>query len=575
MNVLKRIREYTSRSEFRTRLVECLIDMCRTDTCPSADLRAMRQAEDRVFGIIVDQLNALGGLRGRVVKAPIPGEIEGHPSFSNPFYASTRPGGPRRDTAEVYQDRYNLLYLIDNERSRGGQGVAMNAHVDMVPPFFPPRLEGDQLFGRGTADDKGNAAAILGALSVLNTLVERDGLALKDKITAMFVIDEEMGGNGSLALCLDRGVMDRCDTMLVLECTGTRIHPANRGAVHLACRVELDERGLAERRLSTIESLVYAVLELEHEGDLIRQESNHPLFPHRPVQTCTGIIGEFGDHPSTLCGELTFRLTGLAGLTELAGRGSLKAVAAILRKGLSAYIARHGDKSRTRDPGTGKRKVHHHLSLTSTADGEVVIVVHGSSGHMGSLLKNDSALTKWAYMARELIESRLRGEVSFTMLLGKAGPSDPLVFEGAQGFLPTHGIREIMDRTTAALTRGVRRYLALLNADSERIACRVGFEKLHNDAFSSTVRPATMNRLTEAAVESGLLEQGEALLGWDVSCDARLFAAARSDLPVITCGVGSLEFAHSDKERIALPDLFRFIEFLTYFLVTETGSSLP
>ena len=82
-----------------------------------------------------------------------------------------------------------------------------------------------------------------------------------------------------------------------------------------------------------------------------------------------------------------------------------------------------------------------------------------------------------------------------------------------------------------------------------------------------------MERLREAAVETGLLQRDEPLLGWDVSCDARLFADERPGRSVITCGVGSLELAHSGKERIHLPELFRFIEFLTYFVLRETGSS--
>lgn len=564
--MLKKIREYVAQEGYRKRLLACLSEICRVDTSPHHDLEFMRRAEREVFGRIEEELRGLKHLQGSFQHSPVPAAIEAHPSFSNPFYAWKGASRERPSTAEVYRDRYNLLYRLDHEPSPGATAVALNAHIDVVPPFYGPTREGEYLYGRGTADDKGNAAAIIGTLQVLDHLAANHGLALRGTLTAMFVIDEEMGGNGSLALCLDPEIMRRAETMVVLECTGNRIHPANRGAVHLHCRVRLDPGRNRGGRISTIESLAYAVLELEREGDTIKKESDHPLFPHRPVQTCTGIIGPFGDHPSTLCGEMSFRLTGLPGGT------TLRELAGVLREGLAEYVARYGDKTRARDPASGRRKIDHHLSLRLDEGGAVSVTVHGAAGHMGSLPQNDSAIMKWAYMARKLVERKLSGELSFDMHLGELGPTDEVLFEGAQGFLPTHAIGEIMARATAALRRGVGAYLRVLRADPHAVSCEVGFDKLHNDAFASEIPRRTMNRLREAAAETGLLRREEPLLGWDVSCDARLFAAERPDRAVITCGIGSLEHAHSGKECIHVPELFRFIEFLTCFVLRETGS---
>src|SRR6185503_10385789 len=47
--------------------------------------------------------------------------------------------------------------------SRGGRGVTLSTHLDTVPPYVPPRLQGDRLAGRGAADAKGIAAAMLAA----------------------------------------------------------------------------------------------------------------------------------------------------------------------------------------------------------------------------------------------------------------------------------------------------------------------------------------------------------------------------------------------------------------------------
>jgi len=56
---------------------------------------------------------------------------------------------------EVTRGRSNIW------ASRSGGGVAFSTHLDTVPPFVPPRLEGSRLFGRGSADAKGIAAAML------------------------------------------------------------------------------------------------------------------------------------------------------------------------------------------------------------------------------------------------------------------------------------------------------------------------------------------------------------------------------------------------------------------------------
>ena len=178
-----------------------------------------------------------------------------------------------------------------------------------MPPHIPPSRSGDFLYRPGHADDKGNVAAIIGALQVLAELERRGIVRLKNKLTAMFVIDEETGGNGSLALAVDRELKARYDSILVLECTGNRLHPANRGAVFIKCEGRLaDAHDQSQVTPSLLEAFALAILALLDEGEAIRQESDHPLFPHRPVQTCTGILGPFGVHPSAICGEVGFEL---------------------------------------------------------------------------------------------------------------------------------------------------------------------------------------------------------------------------------------------------------------------------
>jgi acetylornithine deacetylase len=70
--------------------------------------------------------------------------------------------------------------------------VTFSTHLDTVPPFIPPRVCGDRLYGRGSCDAKGIAAAMLAAA---------DGLATsgEDRIGLLFLVGEEEGSDGARA----------------------------------------------------------------------------------------------------------------------------------------------------------------------------------------------------------------------------------------------------------------------------------------------------------------------------------------------------------------------------------------
>jgi acetylornithine deacetylase len=89
-------------------------------------------------------------------------------------------------TQEVSRGRANVW------ASRAGGGVTLSTHVDTVPPYLPPRLEGNRLYGRGSADAKGIAAAMLCA-------AERLAAAKETRIDLLFVVGEEKGSDGARA----------------------------------------------------------------------------------------------------------------------------------------------------------------------------------------------------------------------------------------------------------------------------------------------------------------------------------------------------------------------------------------
>ena len=75
--------------------------------------------------------------------------------------------------------------------SGGEVEVTLSTHLDTVPPYIPPRLEGDTLWGRGACDAKGIAASMI---------VAADRLRSRGVATALlFVIGEETSHDGAHA----------------------------------------------------------------------------------------------------------------------------------------------------------------------------------------------------------------------------------------------------------------------------------------------------------------------------------------------------------------------------------------
>ena len=69
--------------------------------------------------------------------------------------------------------------------------ATLSTHLDTVPPYVPPRVEGDTLFGRGACDAKGIAAAMVCA-----------GERLRERgvpVALLFVVGEETAHDGAHA----------------------------------------------------------------------------------------------------------------------------------------------------------------------------------------------------------------------------------------------------------------------------------------------------------------------------------------------------------------------------------------
>ena len=550
----------------RKAITDLLLEICRIDTTPNSDVNVMRAAESDVFDVLERELAELSFAQARSERRCIDPAIAGHPAFSLLHFTKTadRPG--RLTPEQAYAGRGNLVWVLPGcNAATNARGVAVNAHIDVVAPYFPPHLDKGIVYGRGACDDKGQVVAILAALRVLSEVLARNDRRFVNDIVAMFVIEEEPGGNGSLALAVDRKLKELYDSVLVMEAADNAIHPANRGAVWYRAELCLD-------RVSAFEMSAFVIEEMEKEGRAIKAESRHDLFPQRPVQTCHGVIGRYGEHPSRICGEVAFHIDCDA---DAAPRAE-PIVRDCLEAALAEYVAAYGDKTRAIDPATNRPKVERHYDLRPGRNG-FLVEVHGSTGHMGSILENDGAITKAACMLRSLARSTSRIEAlartGIHLRLADMEATASLVLEGGQGFVPTHDIEEIMSRMRRAAERGAEAYLRLIGRDEKgSAAVTVTYDKLHNAAFDGDPDSAPMRNAIAAAKSCGVWKD-RPVVGWNVSCDARLFATEYPGMPVLTAGPGSLAHAHSDEEQISIDELRQAVEFLAIYLLMQVETA--
>ena len=86
----------------------------------------------------------------------------------------------------VAGDRADLLATAGD-----GPYVTLSTHLDTVPPYIPPTRDGERIYGRGSCDAKGIAAAMVCAAERLR----RDGVP----VALLFVVGEETAHDGAHA----------------------------------------------------------------------------------------------------------------------------------------------------------------------------------------------------------------------------------------------------------------------------------------------------------------------------------------------------------------------------------------
>jgi acetylornithine deacetylase len=148
----------------------------------------------------------------------------------------------------VDEGRFNIIATV------GNPDVMLSTHIDCVPPFFPSRVEGDRLYGRGSCDAKGIAAAQVAAVDALIRAGER-------RVGLLFVVGEERGSDGARKA---NEAANGCRFLIDGEPTDSRLGVATRGMLRLKLRASgrAAHSSFPELGESAIDKLIDALVQL-------------------------------------------------------------------------------------------------------------------------------------------------------------------------------------------------------------------------------------------------------------------------------------------------------------------------
>ena len=181
-----------------------------------------------------------------------------------------------------YAGRCNLR--VRAAGAAAGRTLLFNTHLDVVPasegqdrPFDPELVDGI-VRGRGACDAKGQVATVYLMLAALGRLK----LRLNGDLLAHLVVEEEVGGNGTLAMAR-RG--EKADGCIVMEPTELRIHSSVRGAVwfRVICKGKPGHSGRAGDTVSALKMAIQVIGILERfHARLLSESRGIALFDQYP-----------------------------------------------------------------------------------------------------------------------------------------------------------------------------------------------------------------------------------------------------------------------------------------------------
>lgn len=196
---------------------------------------------------------------------------------------------PTQDWVNRYAGRQNVVGMLGHG---AGKSIILNGHIDTVSTGprelwehdpFGGELDGGKIYGRGAADMKSGLAALLMAAKCAQAVTVIEGKVLFES-----VVDEEGGGNGSLA-CAAKGYS--ADAAIVAEPTKLRICTTHRGV--LIGRIEIIGKAAHASRKDEGVSALEKGVDVLRQLSLLEQYRREHVEPHPLLEKPTILAGKF------------------------------------------------------------------------------------------------------------------------------------------------------------------------------------------------------------------------------------------------------------------------------------------
>lgn len=187
---------------------------------------------------------------------------------------------PSYNPGHSYKGRPDLVAVYKG--SGGGRSLILNGHIDTMPSGSLEKWDTDpwtltekdgKLYGLGADDMKGGLSAEILGLELALSL----GFQPKGDIIIESVVDEEGGGNGSLAAA---AAGYKADAAIIAEGSLLNVYTANRGAWLAEVEVEgkpihASLKGFGENAIDKTVKVIWALHELEEKWMATKV---HPLL---------------------------------------------------------------------------------------------------------------------------------------------------------------------------------------------------------------------------------------------------------------------------------------------------------
>jgi acetylornithine deacetylase/succinyl-diaminopimelate desuccinylase family protein len=208
-----------------------------------------REVIDYLDGLGDRAVDVLTGLIGiPSINPNYPGcvydELVGNETEANRFLAGYyREAGLDVEWVEREEGRANLVGVLRGTGASGGRSLAVNGHVDVVPPAelsdwtttpdpFRATVRDGVIYGRGASDMKGGLVAALLAAEA----IERSGVRLRGDLLLHSVVGEETGDHqAGVEAVIEAGYGG--DGAIVAESTNHAVSPVSAGLLWLSLSV--------------------------------------------------------------------------------------------------------------------------------------------------------------------------------------------------------------------------------------------------------------------------------------------------------------------------------------------------